>query len=172
MEKFFLDGRALLLLIASKSKSETGIVLLLSLLISFIIAFALAVELLNTTLNKKNFSVNQQRDALFYTIEQNREWGMVKGLIQSSNCFFLASTPNDYPEKLKEKQIVGCTKKVDNITLYAVVEDLGVFSDLDIHWYRLTILGEDSQAHDLVLQTVFTESKTRLIMEQQSWRIV
>lgn len=171
--------KSLLLLIASSTKSrEQGIVLLLSLLISFIIAFALSVELLNTYLNKKNYALNQQQNELFYTLEKNKMWGK----IYKESCLFTATFPNDYPLKLREKQIEGCTKKVDNITLHAVTEDLGIHECY--HWYRFTLLGEDLHSNQMELQTVFTTPETRfwnLCKDktssavgngQQSWRII
>jgi hypothetical protein len=172
--------RSLLLPIESKTIDE-GIVLLLSLLISFIIAFALSVELLSTRLNKKSLALNRQHDTLFYALESNREWGIQQGLTQES-CLFLASFPDDYPLRLKTKKIIGCTKKTGDITLHTVTEDLGVYGCH--HWYRLTLLGEDAQTHQMLMQTVFTQPEGGLVnvsknsgfngigVGQQSWRIV
>lgn len=181
MEKILSVKRSLLLQIVNRylwKATDEGIVLLLSLLISFIIAFALSVELLSTRLSKKSYALNQQHDTLFYTLENNLEWGIQQGLKQE-NCLFLASFSNDYPFKLKTKQMVGCTKKADDIMLHAVTEDLGVYRCY--HWYRLTLLGEDAHTNQMVMQTVFTQPEVRLAnicqdssigVGQQSWRIV
>ncbi len=181
MEKYSLGKRSLSLLIENK-RTEQGITLLLSLLISFIMTFALSVELLNTRLNKKTLALEYQHDRLFYILEQNRKWGIQQGQVQSTTCLFSAWEPNDYPIKLKSKQIKGCMKEIGDITLHAVTEDVGIFSCH--HWYRLTMLGEDKLRHHLIIQMMFTIPERALNgvcknvlsysngIGQQSWRVV
>jgi Tfp pilus assembly protein PilX len=161
-------------------KKQQGIVLLLSLLISFILATFMYVELMHLQLNRKSFAANQKNDTLFYAVEKNKTWGITEGLRSSSPCYFPATSPNDYPLTLKNKQILGCLKTMDNITLHAVTENLGVIECE--HWYRLNLLGEflgeSAQNHQVILQIVLTQpeiSQTcqkKLDGGQQSWRIV
>ncbi len=165
----FHARRSLLLLIENRQKSS-GMILLLSLLMSFILAFALSIELLNTRLNRKNFSLNLQRNELFYAVEKNKLWALntLNSGLHDDFCFFSESFPDDYAQQLRQKKLLGCTKKINNITLHAVVEDMKVISYR--HIYRVSLFGEDSRNNQLTLQTVVAvHDKTT---QQMSWRMV
>lgn len=158
-----------------KEKTQ-GIILLLTLLISFIIAFALSVELLNTRLNEKNVASSKQYNQLFYTVERKMHYLINNNAINiPQSCFVPASNPNDYPQKLTQKKLTACIQAIGTIILNYVIEDLGHNLLEKVHFYRITILGENQQKHQLVLQAVYAlpENNTRKIIsaERQSWRI-
>lgn len=162
------------------NKKEKGIALLLSLLISFIIAFALSVELLNIRLNEKTIASTRQYDQLFYTVEKKMQYWMNDERFYNG-CLVFSSNPNDYPERLLQKNISSCSQNSEGISLNYVVEDLGLMfcsaqnKDKNAHFYRMSILGQNEQHRNFLLQVVYAVPEIGAVTScqgQQSWRIV
>lgn len=184
-------NRSIGLLYANKNTQEKGIALLLCLLMSFVIAFSLMVELLNGRLEEKNIALMRQENQLLYNIE-NHMLNWIKNSDEYQHYLFSANTPNYYPEQLLQKNIVGYMEQKNNIQMNAITEDLGFLPCMkiqtekvlqDVHFYRMSVLGENSSGLFYLLQTVFAVPEINTLdtcpdklfkkiqAGKQSWRI-
>jgi hypothetical protein len=184
-------NRSIGLLYANKNTQEKGIALLLCLLMSFVIAFSLMVELLNGRLEEKNIALMRQENQLLYNIE-NHMLNWIKNSDGYKHSLFSVNTPNYYPEQLLQKNIVGYMEQKNNIQMNAITEDLGFLPCMkiqtekvlqDVHFYRMSVLGENSSGLFYLLQTVFAVPEINTLdtcpdklfkkiqAGKQSWRI-